>query len=576
MKFRFSIERGDSPNQFHSLVEHFWWRFFDLESIAAPQVEKNLLIVQTLALLVLPGALKAFMLFPKYGHYMWRPIAERDLATLDDKCFFISLSMILIGFLSVFEWEALFPDRKDYLILTPFPIKTHTVFLAKISALSLYLLAFTAAIDFCPTVFFPLGVLARRASTFQCARYVFSHAVSVLLINVFIFFSAISLRGIILTIFPGRAAKSISRWIRFFCLLALLCALFAFPGVPPVNELIHSSNPLNILYPPLWFLGIYELLLGSRDPAILHLAGRAITAVAAGGVLSALTYAACFRKFMSNSIESAGSESTAPVAIKSAGNSALHQWFIRKPEDRASFHFVGQTLFRDPRHVLYVGSFLAVGISIAAMSLIGVLYGTDRSVVPYLEVVILAIPLVLSFFLLVGIRVSFSVPVDLEANWLFRLAPGQEIRCSHSGVRKYLIGAVILPLFALTVLVYTFLWGWQMAFFHAGYGSLLSLILVELLLFRFPKIPFTCSYLPGAAQLIFMWPIYIFAFAFYGFATALFESWLLKGAHEFEIFCIVAGVVWMILMIYNASVSSRPLRFEEESESAPIYLDLHN
>jgi hypothetical protein len=576
MRFRFSIDRGDTPGQYQCLLEHFWWRFFDLESIAAPQVEKNLLIFQTLALCILPGALKSFLLFPKYGHYMWRPIAERDLATLDDKCFFLALSMILIGFLSVFEWEALFPDRKDYLILTPFPIKIHTVFLAKISALSLYLLAFTVAIDLCPTVLFPLGVLAKRASTFACTRYVLSHAVSVLLINVFIYLSAISLRGIILTLFPGRIAKSISRWIRFFCLLVLLCALFSFPGVPPANELIHSSSPLNVFYPPLWFLGIYELLLGSRDPAIWNLAGRAVSAVAISGALSILTYAACFRKFMSNSIESAGSESITPAAFSSAGNFALHQWLIRKPEDRASFHFVGQTLFRDPRHILYVGSFLAVGISIAAMSLIGVLYGTDRSVAPYLEVVILAIPLILSFFLLVGIRISFAVPVELEANWLFRMAPKQEIKRSHPGVRKYLIGAIIIPLFALTVLAYALIWDWQVALFHACYGLLLSLILVELLLLRFPKIPFTCSYLPGAARLIFIWPIYVFAFAFYGFLTALIESWLFKGTHRFDIFCIVAAVVWLVLLICNASASNKPLRFEEESESAPVYLDLHN
>jgi hypothetical protein len=576
MRFRFSIDRGEIPSQYHSLVEHFWWRFFDLESIAAPQVEKNLLIFQTLALCILPGALNAFLLFPKYGHYMWRPIAERDLATLDDKCFFLALSMILIGFLSVFEWETLFPDRKDYLILTPFPIKIHTVFLAKISALSLYLLAFTVAIDLCPAVLFPLGVLAKRASTFACARYVLSHAISVLLINAFIYFSAISLRGIILTLFPRRIAKSISRWIRFFCLLLLLCALFSFPGVPPANELIHSSSPLNVFYPPLWFLGIYELLLGSRDPAIWNLASRAFAAVGITGALSALTYAACFRKFMSNSIESTGSESTAPAAFKSIGNFALHHWFIRKPQDRASFHFVGQTLFRDPRHILYVGSFLAVGIAIAAMSLIGVLYGTDRSVAPYLEVVILAIPLVLSFFLLVGIRISFAVPVDLEANWLFRLAPKQEIKSSHAGVRKYLIGAILIPLFALTVFAYTLIWDLQMALFHACYGLFLSLILIELLLLRFPKIPFTCSYLPGASQLIFMWPIYIFAFAFYGFITALIESWLFKGAHRFDIFCIVAAITWLVLLICTASASKKPLLFEEESESAPVYLDLHS
>ena len=46
------------------------------------------------------------------------------LAALSDKCFFLSLSMILLGFIAVYEWEMLLPDRKDYLILTS-PADSH-------------------------------------------------------------------------------------------------------------------------------------------------------------------------------------------------------------------------------------------------------------------------------------------------------------------------------------------------------------------------------------------------------------------------------------------------------------------
>ena len=33
----------------------------------------------------------------------------------------------------------------------------------------------------------------------------------------------------------------------------------------------------------------------------------------------------------------------------------------------------------------------------------------------------LGIPLILLFFLIVGLRVSFSIPMEVRANWLFRL-----------------------------------------------------------------------------------------------------------------------------------------------------------
>ena len=128
---RGNVDCTDPTDQYRCLVKHFFGRFFDLEAIAAPQVEKNVLLVQVFALLVLPGAMRSLFLFAKYGWYKWRPIAERDLATLDDKCFFLSLSMILLGLVAVFEWEALIPDRKDYLILTHLPIRTRTIFSRK-------------------------------------------------------------------------------------------------------------------------------------------------------------------------------------------------------------------------------------------------------------------------------------------------------------------------------------------------------------------------------------------------------------------------------------------------------------
>ena len=51
--------RVDPMNQYRCLVKHFFGRFFDLEAIAAPQVERNVLLVQVFALLALPGALRS-------------------------------------------------------------------------------------------------------------------------------------------------------------------------------------------------------------------------------------------------------------------------------------------------------------------------------------------------------------------------------------------------------------------------------------------------------------------------------------------------------------------------------------
>jgi hypothetical protein len=112
--------------------------------------------------MVLPGLVKCLFLFPKYGFLLYRPIAERDAATITDKFFFLSLSMIVLGLITVYEWDMLFPDRRDYMILTPLPLAARTVFFAKITALAAFLLIFTVAINICSTLMFPSAVLANN------------------------------------------------------------------------------------------------------------------------------------------------------------------------------------------------------------------------------------------------------------------------------------------------------------------------------------------------------------------------------------------------------------------------------
>jgi hypothetical protein len=252
---------------------------------------------------------------------------------------------------------------------------------------------------------------------------------------------------------------------------------------------------------------------------------------------------------------------------------------MRKSEDRASFHFVGQTLFRSPRHVLYIGTFLAIGISaaiIAAMELMSAVHGKNPSMAVRLEEALLLGPRLLAFFLLVGMRVCFAVPIDLDANWLFRLSPKLQIKGHQRGVRKFLIGGLILPLFMFSGLFYLMIWDWHAVLMHLCYGVTLSLVLMELLFMRFEKIPFTCSYLPGDVSRVFLWPLYGLGFAYYVFASTTLEAWVSGDTHSLIYFYAIAGALWLVLLYRNLFSADRIVYFEEESANAPVYLDMRS
>ncbi len=66
-----------------------------------------------------------------------------------------------------------------------------------------------------------------------------------------------------------------------------------------------------------------------------------------------------------------------------------------------------------------------------------------------------------------------------------------------AGVRKAMIIVAVVPLFASGFVVYSEFWGPAASLRAIAIGVLVSLILVEPLLYSERKIPFTCAYLPG-------------------------------------------------------------------------------
>jgi hypothetical protein len=118
---------------YRQLVRHFFGRFFDTESLA-PQGEPQAWVVQTLGILAVPSAF--FVL-------LFRPLTLWDWSLVGVRYLFVLYSMVVMGFVMVFEWDALFLDSRDHQILTPMPIRRRALLAAKASALAIFLAAKT-------------------------------------------------------------------------------------------------------------------------------------------------------------------------------------------------------------------------------------------------------------------------------------------------------------------------------------------------------------------------------------------------------------------------------------------------
>ena len=138
------------------------------------------------------------------------------------------------------------------------------------------------------------------------------------------------------------------------------------------------------------------------------------------------------------------------------------------------------------------------------------------------------------------------------------------------GSRKamWLLGA--LPIVAVTLPAYAWLWGPAPALGHTVFWLLMAGGLTELLLYRFRKVPFACGYVPGKANVKYLWPVYALALTAYAWWTARLELWLLAEPVRWGVACTVLVVCLgaCIALRQRRLASSTPLTYEEAVEEA--------
>ena len=99
-----------------------------------------------------------------------------------------------------------------------------------------------------------------------------------------------------------------------------------------------------------------------------------------------------------------------------------------------------------------------------------------------------------------ALRVVASIPISLQANWIIRITQVRSVGDYHKGVRFSWLALAVAPVL-LVIAACLLFYPWRPAVGHFAVMLGLGVLLVELCLYTFPKIPFTCSYLPGKAQI---------------------------------------------------------------------------
>ena len=573
--FRLRTLFHDDETHFLELAKHFFHEFFENEFISR-RSEARLTVIHVLALLALPPIFYTFYLIPTYDDIGWHFPWQYPAVSLIDQCRYVTLSMVVVGFVAVLEWDALFLDRRDYAILSPLPLKAATIFSAKIAALLLFLSLFIVDVGAFPTLMYPLvatsGLRGTHVSFLRLCDMILAHGVAVFGASAFIFLFFAAVQGLLINFLRPRAFKIVSLCVQVLAMVGLLLLLFLLPitsELVPAWERTHG--PGFFWVPPLWFVGVYQTLLGSGDAAFHSLARIAIMALGLVTLACAAGYIISYKRQTQRALEATEAHAADPYWLARATRWVLNQLLLRKPLERATFFFVVNTLVRSTKHRLYLATYAGVGFALAAFGILEVLVHTVRrnfsAVLFQPNEALLAIPLILSFFLLSGMRMVFTVPAELRANWVFQLTEDESWLDCCKGARKAMVLSAVLLLLLLFPL-YAVLWGWHIALQHLIFGLMLSLILAELLLMNFRKVPFTCSYQPGKAYITVLGVFYWFAFTTYAYTMATLERWLLHDMVRWIVFIVFTLVVLGGLFLWRKTrlVEGPGLIYEDEPD----------
>jgi hypothetical protein len=102
-----------------------------------------------------------------------------------------------------------------------------------------------------------------------------------------------------------------------------------------------------------------------------------------------------------------------------------------------------------------------------------------------------------------------------------------------------------------------------------------SCLLIELLLVRFRKIPFTCTYPKWKDHAIVAIVLYALGFQFFTAGISSFEAWLLLSARHLPVFFVLSAAVWMAISRLKPQYEhERRLIFEEQRSSGFELLEL--
>jgi hypothetical protein len=267
---------------------------------------------------------------------------------------------------------------------------------------------------------------------------------------------------------------------------------------------------------------VYERLLHGNDAAQFarQLSKYAYCAVGITAAIAVATYPLAWARMRRMAIEGGvGRRSEPPKWI--AGT--IHR-VVRKPAQRAVFHFVGQTIVRNNHYqvhlAMYCGTGLALAVACAVTFHTKGLAGWALS-----ERGLHAVVPLLVFWTVAGLRAAFAFTLNLPAAWVYRVTRVTEDAlndCAEAGSRWALMCALGVTLGIATLLA-CLGWDARRLLVQMACGAGVAVLLTDAFFMFLQSVPFAQPRMPGKTSLPLMLTLYVGVLPVFVFEMARLE-----------------------------------------------------
>ena len=465
--------------------------------LVARDADPMLFALWFMALAMTPPLLVAAPKFVQYAFLKKAPAALVLQIATAERSFFVLYGMLATALLAALTWDALFPDRNDQEIVGALPVRPRTLAAARLAAALGIGTMFAAAISL------PAALIYSAASSTHpligaFPRVLTGHVTATMMGCACTFLGLMSLRAIVVICAGERVADRLALVLQFVTIVMLVETFLFLPSVlPKIIKALLQDHASYAWAPPVWFTALFLWIAEGNSVLGRH----AITAVSVTGTVTVLVLLVSLlpSAWIGRRVLEVRSRERATGVATVARSMAL-VW-VRGPAVRSLFLFGVSSLVRSRRHTIQLATYFGMAIAIGVLKLLPPLLSLRGSLVlDAPRAYTISVPLVLMFFAVFGLRAAFTIPTELDANWVLRLVQ-PTVRESVRASRWLIVMLGVAPISLAWLLFTLAMWPTPTALGASALVLMTGLLLTEIALSNWTKVPFASAHEPATETL---------------------------------------------------------------------------